>query len=188
MLYPSLPSHDNSPSVPASTWSTVAGRRNAQAGGGQNQTNQNVEGRQTPRNQQKGAWKKSLNILHGTADSSNTIAADVSLVAYGVAKDATADGLKSFLESKGITVVECINLTTFEHARTHCYKVTIKASEYENAARPEVWPYRVGVRLFKQFRKREDNQLSGWDAQVRNAGQVHPARAPVHAEVHGGAP
>ena len=121
-----------------------------------------------------------MNILHGTADAKNTIAADVSLVAYGVARDATAEGLKSFLESKGVTIVECTNLTTFEHARTHCYKVTIKASEYEKATKPEIWPYRVGVRLFKQFRKKEDEQ-QGWDAQVRNAGQVPPARLPAPA-------
>ena len=124
--------------------------------------------------------------LHGTAGSHNTIAADVSLVAYGVAKDATADGLKSFLETKGVAVVECVNLTTFEHARTHCYKVTIKASEYEKATKPEIWPYRVGVRLFKQFRKREEEQISGWDAQVRNAGRAQQVREPAQARAGGG--
>ena len=55
----------------------------------------------------------------------NTIAADVSLVAYGVAKDASEEQLNSFLQAKNINVIECKKLTTFEQARTHCYKVTL---------------------------------------------------------------
>ena len=184
-MYPPLPTSDRSPAGPPTPWNTVAARglgtaqHSAISQAGQDQS------RGTPR-AQRGAWKKSLNILHGTADSHNTIAADVSLVAYGVAKDATADGLKSFLETKGVAVVECVNLTTFEHARTHCYKVTIKASEYEKATKPEIWPYRVGVRLFKQFRKREEEQISGWDAQVRNAGRAQQVREPAQARAGGG--
>ena len=98
------------------------------------------------------------------------------LVAYGVAKDATAAGLKTFLENRGINVVDCVNLTTFEFARTHSYKVTIKASEYEKATKPEIWPYRVGVRLFKQFRNKENDKQSSWENQTRNANQSHQAQ------------
>ena len=136
-------------------------------------TNQSQTPRQKP-------WRRALNILHGTADSQNTLAADVDLVAYGVAKNATADGLKSFLETRGISVVQCVNLTTFEHARTHSYKVTIKASEYEKATKPEVWPFRVGVRLFKQFKKKTDEQQTNWDSQVRLA----PPPASVQSQVN----
>ena len=135
---------------------------------------------QTPRGQQRGAWKRSLNILHGTADSGNTLAADVSLAAYGVAKDASAEQLKSFLERKNIQVLECINLTTYDQARTHCYKVTIKAAEYEKAIKPDVWPYRVGVRLFKQFREKRDDQPPSWNAQQRpqNTNRSQPLAQP----------
>ena len=166
------------PTTPA--WSTVAARNNFRTTAANNQHQvgrKSNDQKQTPRQQ---SWRKSLNILHGTADSKNTIAADVNLVAYGVARDATADGLRSFLESKGISVVECKNLTTFEHARTHSYKVTIKASEYEKATRPEVWPYRVGVRLFKQFKKRESDEQANWDAQVKNTIQSQLQAALVH--------
>ena len=41
--------------------------------------------------------------------------------------------------------------------------MTIKPSEYEKALSPDVWPYRVGVRHFKQKRKKPDhlqNQFS----------------------------
>ena len=62
-------------------------------------------------------------------------------------------------------------MTTFEHARAHIYKVTIKATEYEKATKPEIWPYRVGVRLFKQFRRQDNYQQSSWDSQVKQAMQ-----------------
>ena len=169
-LYPSLPATDQS--MP---WSTVAAKQHQpkkHQGEGQQQvkpTGGQADALQTPR--QKGAWKKSLNILHGTADMNNTIAADVSLVAYGVAKDASEEQLNSFLQAKNINVIECKKLTTFEQARTHCYKVTIKASEYEKATKPEVWPYRVGVRLFKQFREKKD-QTPSWNDQ-QNTGQMN---------------
>ena len=87
--------------------------------------------------------------------------------------------MKSFLETRGISVVQCVNLTTFEHARTHSYKVTIKASEYKKATKPEVWPFRVGVRLFKQFKKKTDEQQTNWDSQVRLA----PPPASVQSQV-----
>ena len=170
-LYPSLPATDQS-----MTWSTVTkqhqpkqhqgqGQQQVRPTGGQ-QANGDVH--QTPR--QRGAWKRALNILHGTADSNSTLAADVSLVAYGVAKDASEVQLKSFLEGKNINVIECKKLTTFEQARTHCYKVTIKASEFEKSTKPEVWPYRVGVRLFKQFREKKE-QTPSWNDQLNSQNQ-----------------
>ena len=172
-LYPSLPATDQ-----PMAWNTVTARQHQpkqHQGEGQQQVRptggQQAAGdaHQTPR--QRGAWKKSLNILHGTADMNNTIAADVSLVAYGVAKDASEDRLKSFLQAKNINVIECKKLTTFQQARTHCYKVTIKASEFEKATKPEVWPYRVGVRLFKQFREKKDETPS-WNDQ-QNTGRTN---------------
>ena len=55
--------------------------------------------------------------------------------------------LKSYLEKKSLNVVSCEKLTKFEEARTHSYKVTAKASEFEKAKNPELWTYIVGVRL-----------------------------------------
>ena len=89
-LYPSLPATDQS-----MTWSTVTKQHQPKQHQGQGQQqvrptggqHANGDVHQTPR--QRGAWKRALNILHGTADSNSTLAADVSLVAYGVAKDAS---------------------------------------------------------------------------------------------------
>ena len=106
----------------------------------------------------------------------NTLAADVSLIAYGVAIDASEDRLKSFLLGKNINVIECKKLTTFAQARTHCYKVTVKASDFEKATKPEVWPYRVGVRLFKQFREKKADQTPSWNNQ-QNKGHVNQSQA-----------
>merc|ERR1712179_510956 len=50
----------------------------------------------------------------------------------------------------GVTDVK--KLTTYEHARTNTFKVCIKATDYDKAIRPEVWPLRVGVRLFRPKR------------------------------------
>ena len=81
-----------------------------------------------------------------------SLAADVELAAYGVSKDATEEQLKEFISNKGICVTDVKKLTTYEQARTNTFKVSIKASDYDKAIRPEVWPLRVGVRLFRPKR------------------------------------
>ena len=43
-------------------------------------------------------------------------------------------------------------LTQHPEARTNTFKITIKPSDYDKAMNPDVWPYRVGVRLFRQKR------------------------------------
>ena len=53
-------------------------------------------------------------------------------------------------------VTKLTTLATFPGARTNTFKVCIKASDYDKALKPEVWPLRVGVRLFRP--KRSDNQ------------------------------
>ena len=76
----------------------------------------------------------------------------------------------------GIKVVECVNLTTYQFARTHSYKVIIKASEYEKATKPEIWPYRVGVCLFKQFRNKENDGQSSWENQTKSSNHMPQAQ------------
>ena len=85
-------------------------------------------------------WRTKNLILHGSAEDNsgdsneNSLAADVSLVAFGVAKDASTEKLKGYLEKKGLKVVNCELLTKHvNEARTHSYKVTVKASEFEKA-------------------------------------------------------
>ena len=93
------------------------------------------------------------NILCGTSQCNETeLAADITLVAYGVAKHVTETQLARFLESKGMDIVDCSRLTTYENARSLSYKVTIKAKDYEKSKDPTTWPFRVSVRPFKEKR------------------------------------
>ena len=51
-------------------------------------------------------------------------------------------------------MVSCDLLTKYEGARSLSYKIAIKSSDYEIATNPEIWPLRVGVRLFEYFNNR----------------------------------
>ena len=91
--------------------------------------------------------KKMTNVtLYGTAQgqiSDLQLAADIHLVAKGVGKHVTAIHLAEFLESRGMKVVDCELLTTYENARSLSYKVTIKASDYVKSRDPATSPYRI---------------------------------------------
>ena len=54
-----------------------------------------------------------------------------------------------------LTKAEVVN-----EVRTLTFRVAVKASEYEAALKPEVWPYRVGVRHYKAPRK--ERSEGGW--------------------------
>ena len=128
--------------------------------------------------------KPQRNICFGSAKTSGEgpaakdtlLAADVSLVASGVGKGCTTDDLKNFLAGKGINAVEVEMLTkkeVMEQVRTLTFRVAVKAADYEAALKPEVWPYRVGVRHYKAPRReRTDNS---WQGQVEQSGggEVH---------------
>ena len=102
-------------------------------------------------------------------------AANVNLVATGVAKDASSDQLKEFIENKGIEVVEIELLTHHPDARTNTFRIAIKSRDYDKALNPEVWPYRVGVRIFKP--KRTQNS---WSNQSGGNGRHDNQRFPSH--------
>ena len=101
---------------------------------------------------------KSKHIFRGSAqlDSSESasLAADVDLVASGVAKDATEKQLEDFLIARGIkpVKVECLTkaeLIVDQKVRSKTMKVTVRASQHKEAMNPDVWPFRVGVRHFR---------------------------------------
>ena len=79
-----------------------------------------------------------------------------------MSKDATVDQLKNFITSKGITVTDVELLTKFykEESKSYSYRIAIKAADYEKALKPDVWPYRVSIRLYKT--KRSQPQQN-WD-------------------------
>ena len=108
--------------------------------------------------------RRSNRLLHGTAhyENGSKSAADIYLVAFGVRKNVTAVELSRFLEKKGLPILDCKLLTTFQGARTNSYKVTIKSFDYQKSQDPSTWPYRVGVRQFKHIkRKALDTQKNG---------------------------
>ena len=55
------------------------------------------------------------------------------------------------IEEMGLMVVDCTLLTKYEGARTLSFKITIKPQCFEKAKDPSIWPYRVGLRLYKYF-------------------------------------
>ena len=127
-------------------------------------------------NHQKGRPRRPSTLVTGNAkngkdDNVELLAADVSLVATGVSKDATADMLKDFISNKGIKVNEVELLTNHKvEARTFTYRVVIALADYEKALNPEVWPYRVGVRHFKP--KRFQPEQNTWQQQASQTGGI----------------
>ena len=121
----------------------------------------NTDSSQNIPNTKRRNWRSNLQVLHGTArDDSNdgqSFSADIDLVAYGVGKNITALQLSKFLQEKGLSVKDCSLLTKFEGARSLSYKVTIKSTDLDIAKNPGIWPYRVGVRLYKHFNATQRN-------------------------------
>ena len=113
---------------------------------------------------QKTNWRQRLHLLQGAAGhigpgQSSSLSADVDIVAYNIGKNVTAVDLCNWLAQKELHVKDCQLLTTSNEARSLSYKLTIKPEDYERATQDAaIWPYRVGVRLYKNFNKRSDNQ------------------------------
>ena len=109
-------------------------------------------------------WRQRLNILRGTAVSENegeSLSADVHLVAYGLAKNVSGIQLSKWLADKGLQVLTCDLLTKYEGARSLSFKFTVRSCDYEKAISPDIWPFGVGVRLFKFFSDRRDKNGDG---------------------------
>ena len=146
---------------PIKTFANVVVRehnRNTTMGNKSNQSTGNTSRHRKPSTLPFGSAKTDKD------NTENFLAANVNLVATGVAKDALADQLKDFIVTKGINKVAVDLLTTHPDARTNTFKIVIKASDFEKAMCPDVWPYRVGVRMFKQ--KRTQNTWSNQAGQT----------------------
>ena len=66
-------------------------------------------------------------------------------------KDTTGDQLSQWLLRNGLQIKSCVLLTKYEGARSLTYKITVKATDYDKAINPDIWPAKVGVRRFKFF-------------------------------------
>ena len=111
-----------------------------------------------------GAWRKQRHAFGaakaGDDDDGVVTAADVTLVASGVSTGVTADQLRNFVCKKGLQVKTCSLLTNLERnpdARSHTFKMTINSEDYEKSKEGSFWPYRVYVRLFKNFKNKKDD-------------------------------
>ena len=97
-------------------------------------------------------------------------------MASGVAKDCTTDMLKEYLADKGLNTVEVEQLTkpeVVDQVRTLTFRVAVKASDYETAINPDIWPFRVAVRHYRPPR-RTDRPDGGWQGQSgRSGGHVN---------------
>ena len=143
-----------------------------------------IDNQNTPRGTGGNHWRQRSLLVNGVSNDSNedkSFAADISLVAGGVSKNANTDKLTDYLKKKGLDIVSCELLTTrVDQARTLSFKVNIKAEDFEKAKDPNIWPYRVVVRKFVNFRRREidefaplhENQVRGVQSLANRQGQV----------------
>ena len=75
-----------------------------------------------------------------------------------VAKNITEADLCNWLSQRGLYVKNCILLTTTDKARSLAFKITIDPKDFDRATKdPSIWPYQVGVRLFKAFNRTSNN-------------------------------
>ena len=127
--------------------------------------------------------RRNSTVMYGKAktgkdDGEEILCADVDLAVFGVSKDATKEQLKEFIENKGIAVVDIEKLTKAEEARTNTFRVKIKASEYDKAMNPDVWPYRVGVRHYIPPKR---NPQNSWQQQsAQSGGRINPQQQRDH--------
>ena len=61
-------------------------------------------------------------------------------------------------------MIDCVLLTKYDGARSLAFKITIKATDFEKAKDPDIWPYRVGLRYYKQFNNSQSKQRVPDDA------------------------
>ena len=82
---------------------------------------QQATNKSTVTNEKEVAQRRQNGILYDTAQDQSrdtTFAANIDLVAYGVATQVTGIKLSKFIEDNGIKVLDCVLLTKYEHART----------------------------------------------------------------------
>lgn len=117
-----------------------------------------------------GGWRQRLHLLHGEAGEAiqgGSFSADVDIVASNVAKNVTAADLCHWLSQKGLFVKDCVLLTTSEQARSLAFKITIDPKDFDRATKDAgIWPYRVGVRMFKSFNRNNNGNREN----IRNNG------------------
>ena len=101
-------------------------------------------------------------VVYGTKHDTSLTAADVEIVVFGVAKDVTCYQIATYAEEQGIKIINCELLTSWSEARSHTFKLTVKANQTETALCESVWPFGVGVRRFRQQKGNPANDRTRW--------------------------
>ena len=65
----------------------------------------------------------------------------------------------NLMQNKGLDVINCVLLTKYNGARSLTFRIMIKATDFEKAKDPDIWPYRVGLRYYKQFSNSQAKQI-----------------------------
>ena len=162
-------------------WATVAGRNLERQGKG-------VQKEQEPDLTPRRHWRQKSLIVNGSSNTNNddkSFAADICLVAGGVSKNATVEKLTEYLQNKGLNIVKCdllTNPTAIDNVRSLSFKVTIKAEDLEKASDASIWPYRVVVRKFVNFRKRETDEFAPNDQNMAGVRPLGHTQAPQHLQ------
>ena len=116
-------------------------------------------------------------VIYGSSKpevNAESIAGDVSVVAFGVNKKCSKEIMTKFLEEKGIEVVDVIEMIraeVMENVRVKTMKVVVKASEYEKVMDASNWPSRVGVRMWED-KEAKKAKYDRWQERVNSSSQV----------------
>ena len=117
---------------------------------------------------------KNKTLKRGTATSKSEgemLSADIRFVVFGIAEHVSGIQLSHFLEGK---VLCCDLLTKYEGTLPLAYKVTIKSYDFDQK-NTEIWPYSVGIRLFKFVNAhKERKEVSGARFQAERQYEKNP--------------
>ena len=74
---------------------------------------------------------------------------------YRVHKEDTTDVMKSFLQSKNVTVRD-ITLKSHSESKFNSYKLSVAVSDIDTVTNPEFWPSGICIRRWKGEQRRDD--------------------------------
>lgn len=113
-------------------------------------------------------WRQNLQLLQGTAIVEGNTSGERStqnstdIVAYNVGKNVTVNDMGYWLSQRGVQIIDCQLLTTSNEARTLAYKITVDAKDHERVTQDaSLWPYGVGIRLYKIFDNKRQEMRYG---------------------------
>ena len=77
--------------------------------------------------------RREADIIYGTKQDVNRLAADAEIVIFGVAKNVTSYQVVEYAKKEGLKTLNCELLTKWDESRSNTFKLTIKAYYAEKA-------------------------------------------------------